>query len=93
MPPRERSGLMRRIGRAVAEMAVTIGLTRGVTHGGRGGGEPADRYAAVSMLVGEATADRLGRRARGSLDRVPGWLLLAVIAIGFLLVVFVYDWR
>jgi hypothetical protein len=72
-----------------------MGMARGVTPGGRGGGTgPADRYAALNMLLGEGKRGYEARDVgRGLLDRVPGWLLLAVVLIGFLFAVFVYDWR
>jgi hypothetical protein len=72
-----------------------MGTARGVTTGGRGAGTgPADRYAALNMLLGESNRDYEARDTGvGRLDRVPGWLLLAVVLIGFLIAVFVYDWR
>jgi hypothetical protein len=30
---------------------------------------------------------------RGLLDRVPGWVLIAVVLVVFLLAVFVHDWQ
>jgi hypothetical protein len=94
MPAKRRPSIWRRIGRAIGDAAVFIGMARGVSSGGRGGSAPADRYAAVNMTLGEAGRDYDSRTSeRGLLDRVPPWLLLAVVIIGFLLGVFVYQWR
>jgi hypothetical protein len=86
--------MWRRIGRMIGDLGITVGMARGVTSGERGGGGPADRYAAVNMTLGEAGRDYDARTSgRGLLDRLPGWVLLAVVIIGFLFGVFVYEWR
>lgn len=87
---RPRSGVRRRIGRAIlralAAAGLTIGASRALEHGSGGDRNDAllDRFMVEQAPRGDES------QGDGLLDRVPGWALLAGVAV---LVVLALLWR
>lgn len=74
---RRRRDVARDVGRAVGDVSLVAGMARGVT----GRGVRDDGLLANSALMSEGAnlqdEDRV--RPEGLLDRVPGWLILAIL--------------
>ncbi len=73
-----RHDVARDVGRAVGDASLVAGMARGVT----GRGVRDDGLLANSALVSEGGAklkDVDRERPEGLLDRVPGWLILAIL--------------
>ena len=89
--PRPR-GAVRRIGRAIGDAGLTIGIAGGLTHG-RGGG-PKTQLDARAALIDEGHGDYDSRsRAPGLLDGVPGWVVLLVAALILVAVLTLTSWQ
>jgi hypothetical protein len=71
---------LRRLGRAVGDVALTVGMGRGAAHGG-------SRHLHADHLLARAALFDEGARGHdrdtrpGLLDRVPGWVLLLAVAL------------
>ena len=85
-------GAVRRIGRAIGDAGLTIGIAGGLTHG-RGGG-PKTHLDARAALFDEGTRDYDSRTQRdGLIDRVPGWLVLIAAGAIVMAVLLFTSWR
>jgi len=86
-----RGSRWRRIGRSVGDAGLTAGMARGVT--GRGHREDSflARAAMQDEMAGLQDVDR--PRPAGVLDRIPGWLILAIVMAAFVAVVIFTTWQ
>lgn len=75
--PRRRSNVARDVGRALGDASLVAGMARGVT----GRSHRDDGLLARSAMLSEAPnlQDEERVRPEGLLDRVPGWLILAIL--------------
>jgi hypothetical protein len=74
---RRRRDVARDVGRAVGDASLMAGMARGVT----GRSPRDDGLLARSAMLSEAANLQDGERVHpeGLLDRVPGWLILAIL--------------
>lgn len=84
--------MLRRIGRAIGDAGLTIGMARGLTHGRGGGGKA--HLDARAALFDEGARDYDTRSSdRRTLGRVPGWLVLLVVGLILVIVLVFTSWQ
>ena len=89
--PRPR-GAARRVGRAIGDAGLTIGIGGGLTHGAGGGSKT--QLDARAALIDEGHRDYDSRsRAPGLLERVPGWMVLLVVGLILVAVLTFTSWQ
>jgi len=90
--PMRRRGRANRVGRAIGDAGLTIGMARGVTHGPGGGGK--SQLDARAALFDEGAQDYERRTQNaGLLERVPGWLVLLVVLLILAAVLLFTSWQ
>jgi hypothetical protein len=85
-----RGSRWRRIGRAVGDIGLTVGMARGT--------DP--RYRDDGLLARSAMLSEMSKldgdervRRPGMLDRVPGWLLIAIVLVVLAVVLLFTTWQ
>ncbi|HEV8053806.1 MAG TPA: hypothetical protein VGP30_03150 [Candidatus Limnocylindrales bacterium] len=88
---RRRGGRLKRLGRTLGSAGLTAGMARGVT--GRRSRD--DTFLARSAMLSEMGRlhDRDGDHSAGLLDRLPGWLILAVGAVVLVVTIVIWRWQ
>ncbi len=86
-----REGRLKRLGRTLGSAGLTAGMARGV----QGRRHSDDTFLARSAMQSEMGRlhDRNGDRSAGLLDRLPGWLILVVVAVVLLFALVVWRWQ
>lgn len=82
-----------RLGRAVVDASLTIGMSRGVTHGSIGSQAHADHLLMRAAMMDELARPEEARHSGGILDRVPGWVLILAFGAFFIWIIFVIGWQ